>query len=309
MTKKDQPLVVITHQRDWPLLELLANSLTKYLDLNHPLYVITNDFRNVPVEYYKDKLIPILAGRDLTVIDQSEFGYVRANFPDDSGKTTWQWVKEGWVNQQVLKLAVASILPTSVKDYLVLDCQNFLVRPWEWPKLKKTPYRLGGWSMHNEIWDQLCKHHNLKMEYPDESLATPIFLNKNIVNDMIDSYGGLIEFSRWFVNISHLVSEFATYLFWAKMNNRWKEHKEVSSPVSGEKHPDWAIGYLRDGGNFNFDFDELFENLNDDSIMHRGWASINYKAWGQMSEKQYKMILDYLKSVNLVVNMSDLRNN
>lgn len=304
MKKKYQPVVVVTHQRDWPLLELLANSLTKYLDLNHPLYVVTNDTFFVPLNHYKNFLTPLLNERKLIIIDQNEFNYIRPSFPQ-FGKSKYQ--VQGWVNQQILKLAISSVFPASVKDYLVLDCQNFLTESWEWPSLNGTPFRYSPWSMHNEIWDSLCEKNDIKLDYPIEGLATPFFFNRKIVIDMINNYGGLVEFSKWFANTGHLVSEFATYLFWAKINNRWIEHKEIPPHTIGETHPDWAIGYLRDGDEFNRCFDEFVEKF---STRHKGrsWASINHRAWSQMSMKQYEKITRFLKDFNLNPKMSELRN-
>jgi hypothetical protein len=69
-----------------------------------------------------------------------------------SQKNPWS---VGWETQQVLKLAISKHLD-SVR-YLVLDSQNFLVRPWDPAQYGlingKVPCRIGRSVMPKEIYD------------------------------------------------------------------------------------------------------------------------------------------------------------
>ena len=297
MDKKNQPLVVVTHHRDWPMLKLLAESITKYLHIEHPFWLITNDFNGSATAWYKDKLLQIMPEREVNVVDESEFVYIRAN-QEVAGK--WARQQEGWVNQQVLKLAIAYVLPDDVREYLVLDSQNFLVNPWSVPETEQTPYRKSLWSMHDEIWKNLARSYDCyHLDFPEESLTTPIFLNKNLVRQMINERGGLIEWSDWFVNQSHLVSEFASYVFWTKRNNLFDRfHTYVE---------DYAIAYLRDSQEFDKEFQIFTDWFRNTDINGRGWASINHRAWQDMTKKQYSIMLKLLDKHGLYPDMTSLR--
>lgn len=293
--KSNQPLVVVTHQRDWPMLELLARSL-KNIHIDHPLYVIANDFKNIPSSYYRDKLRPLLVGRELVVMSNADFSYVRSSLPE-AGRIRYQ--QEGWINQQILKLAIAEIFPKSVREYLVLDSQNFLVNPFEWPDTEKTPIRVGPWSMHQEIWNKICDEYDKEISVPAVSLSTPIFLNRQIVLDMMEDKGSVYSWSEWFVSNGHLASEFACYSYWVEKNNKWTtDHEAVD---------DWAIAYLRDSQTFENNFKEFISWFFDEVVNKRAWASINHRAWTQMDSAQYTFIKSLLEGYGLEFDMSSLR--
>jgi len=303
--KSKQPVCVVVYKADLPILTLLIKSITQYMDKEHPLWIISNDLRINDSVWYKDHFDPMLDGRETHYVDISEFDFRRADFQDSEER--FKRLKDGWANQQILKIAIAQKLPTDVKDYLVLDCQNFLINRFLWPTTKGTPYRNGHWSMHDKIWDDLCDKFGVTLDYPSESLATPLYLNRQVACDMIDDAGGLYSWSEFFIT-DLLVSEFATYNFWAKVNNKWNElHEAIPAGAIREKIPDWTLAYLRDSETFEEDFNTFVNRLNNHFLWHRQWASINQRAWRYMTHDQYKLIQKVLKdNFNLDVEMESL---
>jgi hypothetical protein len=202
----------------------------------------------------------------------------------------------------VLKLSVASKLKSV--GYLVLDTQNFLIKPWDPNAYEldegKVPYRhTDMFSMPMEIWEQYSKQLGIEPDDPSSygvAIATPMFLHTELVNELINTKENIREFSKWFKFATCIKSEFVLYVLWAIKNNSLdKCHQQID---------DYASPYLRDCNS-----DEEFKPFIDFIGVHEPhrWISINHRAWGNMTAKQYSRLFTKLKKYNLVPHFDEYR--
>jgi hypothetical protein len=303
MTEK-VPIITVTCFRDLALLDLQAQSISLYLHTDTPVYLIVNEEDPTAwTEYFEANLKHYYSKHNLKVLYRSDF----------SGEWA-QWIPSpinpwavGWETQQILKLAIAKHL-NSV-GFLILDSQNFLVRPWD-PNAYdfsegKIPYRTGHFAMPLDIWEQYCQSLDVSLPRPTHntmSMCTPFFMHTKLVQGLIDSKGGVLGFSRWFKIASRTKSEFILYYIWAEKHQAMDRcHYPV--PVID----DWANPYLRDSKNFDNDFNH-FVSFIGEHIPH-AWSSANHRSWGDMTDKQYAMIKEKLAEFNLTPHFDEYRAN
>lgn len=295
------PLITVTCLRDLPLLDLQAQSIHRYLDIECPVYLIVNE--ESPDEwndYFNQHLRQYYKKHQLTILYRNDF----------AGEWT-QWVPHainpwavGWETQQVLKLAIATKI--TAKGYFILDSQNFLIDNWSTALYEvpgdKIPYRFGHFVMPMEIWDQYSSALSIDVEPPTKdtmSICTPMFMSTALVNSLIEVNGGLLEFSKWFKNASRIKSEFILYLLWAEKNGGLlKYHFCV---------PDWSNPYLRDSNQFAADFDYFINFIG--VVKTHVWVSANHRSWGDMTDEQYRTLLVKLKDYGLFPNFLEYRAN
>jgi hypothetical protein len=302
-------IVLVTCGRDRDLVRLLLQSLDRFWQGRPHITVINNDRDQNLVRLWRSQLKAYPDRWDWQVIDRTEFDLEWLDLPRPPQPLRW-WQEqethrrrvEGWVNQQQLKYAATTLLPQEVGDYLVLDSQNFLIRAWQPPETARTPYRLGPWSMHRDLWDNYSRHFRLGSEPPEvmQSLCTPIFVNKPILDQMLQDQGGLRAWSQWFVGHGgRMCSEFLSLWGYAQSRNIWDRYYE---PV-----PDWARCYLRDSPNFAQDVDCFLKDL-DIEVAAQSWASVNHRAWQMLDQLQLDKVKDRLNQLGLTANVDYLRN-
>jgi hypothetical protein len=295
------PIVTITCLRDLPLLDLQAQSISIYLDTNCPVYIIVNE--KDPAEwdlYFNKHLRHYYNTHQLTVIYLQDFDGAWDDWiPSD--KNPWA---VGWETQQVLKLAISKHFDS--KRYLVLDSQNFLVTQWSPTQYGlingKVPCRGGKSVMPPEIYNEYLK--TLDIENPLHtigmmSICTPIFFHTNLVKQLIDINGGVLNFTRWFKSASKIKSEFILYELWAEKHGGAYAYHYMIPDIE-----DWANPYLRDCRT-----EEEFETFFNMLGIHKpnAWASANHRSWGAMTNEQYGRLVDKLAEFNLVPHFADYR--
>lgn len=292
------PIVVVACNRDLPLLELQAQSIHKYLPADSKIYIIVNEVDNLTWFAQFEKFKHYYDNHFLTIFQLDDFDIVRSS---KVGTKYHAWA--GWDTQQMLKLAIASKI--SDANYLVVDCQNFLIKefnPTDYIIKETSPYRISNMSMPKETWDSYTHALGIEIDYPSDamSICTPIFLKTNLVKDLINSQGSLLGFSYWFNNTAKLKSEFMLYLLWAELHGGIdKHHRQVIT------YNEWANPYLRDSLQFDKDFGDYI-NFIGQHKPHK-WTSINFRAWGDMSDEQYQLLLAKLSNYGLYPNFETFR--
>jgi len=298
MTEK-LPIITVTCLRDLALLDLQAQGVSQYLDTECPVYLIVNEEN--PTEwnnYFNEYLRHYYDKHHLTILYRADF------------EAEWnQWIPSpinpwavGWETQQILKLAIAKMI-NSV-GYVILDSQNFLIRAWNPNSYNiennQLPYRSGHFTMPLDIWKQYSDSLKIDVPLPTSesmSMCTPIFMHTGLVQGLLDTQNGVLEFSKWFKCASKTKSEFILYALWAEKNSgisKW--HYKVE---------DYANPYLRDSNNFEADFEYFIGFIGE----HRPhvWASANHRSWGDMTDEQYLRLKTKLLEYNLVPHFDEYR--
>lgn len=291
------PIVVVSCFNQLALLELQAQSVSKHLRGKHDIFIIVNEIDTAPWDiffdthirhYYADHTLHVLYAKDFDIEESPKY--------HTAGR---KWA--GWDSQQLLKLAIAERLDSI--GYLVLDCQNYLIRSFSTQDYivdNQLPIRISPMSMPKETWTTYCEQLDLALDFPTESLAicTPIFLNTNLVKSLINSKGNILEFSKWFNRTTKFKSEFMLY-------DLWCQKTEATCHYIIETVNDWANPYLRDHPEFDSQFERYMAQLGDHEP-HK-WTSINYRAWGDLSAEQYSKLKTKLATFGLDPAMDKFR--
>jgi hypothetical protein len=287
------PIITVTCFRDLPMLNLQAQSINLYLDKSVPVYIVVNedDPTNWKIEF-SQHIEQYYKNHNLTILYRTDFeGDWNSWLPDL--KNPWA---AGWEIQQIIKLSIAQKL--NCARYLVLDSQNFLIKSWTPEQYGlvngKVPARLGTSSMPEDIYNDYLR--TLKIDNPLHtigkiSICTPIFLNTDLVKHLIKNLGGEAGFSQWFKSASRVKSEFILYELWAEKYGGLYEYHYMVPAIE-----DWANPYLRDCRTEE-EFSKFLAMLG----VHKSnaWASINHRAWGNMTNNQYCALTEKLKDYEL----------
>ena len=293
------PIITVTCYRDLKLLELQAQSINLYLDKDCPVWIVVNEhdtvswfdqFNKTIRHYYRDHTLTILTLNDF----EGEW-----NHWVPSPVNPWA---VGWETQQVLKLAVAIHLSST--GYLILDSQNFLIKPWDPNSFDiapgKIPYRhCDFYSMPMETWEQYSEQLDIKPGHPltyGMAITTPMFLHTDLVKGLINNKGGVRTFSKWFKYATRLKSEFVLYVLWMIKHDAFDRCHQLIE--------DYAQPYLRDCNT-----EEQFEPFIDFVGGHEphSWVSINHRAWGNMTGNQYQRLLEKLETYKLFPKFDEYR--
>lgn len=289
------PLVVITCIRDLALLDLQAQSIEQYLEPGTTVYIIVNESDSAPwTTYFNRHIRHYYHKHNLVVMYKQEFEAVWA-----LRRTP---ISAGWEDQQILKLLIAERITEPY--YLILDSQNFLVYPLAKKdfamKESRIPYRIGKFVMPIETWHDYSKSVGILLEEPTDetmSICTPLFMHTSIVKNLIIHHGGSKGFSTWFHTASRIKSEFILYLFWAEKCGGFKTyHYEQQC---------WTGSHLRDCPNLQEAVKKFVNHLG--VVKQQIWAMVNHRAWGDISDDEYKLICNKLQTYNLVPHFDKYR--
>lgn len=292
------PIVVVSCFNQLALLELQAQSISKHLKGKHDIFIIVNEIDTAPWDsYFKEKIEHYYANHNLHVMHVSDFDIQESPKLRTAG---YKWV--GWDVQQILKLAISEHI-TDI-GYLVLDCQNFLIREFSTQDYifdGRLPHRQGHMVMPMDTWNAYNNALSPKILYRNNllSICTPIFLSTSIVNSLINTKESLFEFSAWFNSVSKIKSEFMLYDIWMKKSKQTDKHYYLA------ERNDWANPYLRDSHEFNEQYAQYMQQLG--AHEPHKWTSINYRAWGDLSEHQYAELKTKLAEFNLDPAMDNFR--
>ena len=298
MTQKTS-IITVSCIRDLAMLELQAQGIFNFLDKSCPVYIIINEENTDEWFNYFNTLIKhYYQNHTLTIITKKEF-VAQWNHWIPHNSNPWA---VGWETQQVLKLFASLYIKTP--QYLILDSQNFLIQSWS-PSTydsDKVPARPGHFVMPIDIWSDYSKKLDINPNIPDKgtmAMCTPIFVDTAIVKQLINEYGGEINFASWFKNASKIKSEFILYLLWLeKLGGISQHHHMITVPE------DWGNPMLRDC-NSKEEFIEFYQRIG--THYTHAWVSINHRAWGNMSQYQYTMLKTKLLEYNLVPKFEDYR--
>jgi len=289
------PIVVVSCFNQLALLELQAQSISKHLKGKHDIFIIVNEIDTAPWDsYFKEKIEHYYANHNLHVMYVSNFDIQESPKLRTAG---YKWV--GWDVQQILKLAISEHI-TDI-GYLVLDCQNFLIREFSTQDYiidQVVPIRRGHMTMPVETWQS----YNLELGSTNDvslSICTPIFLVTDIVQSLIRTKDTLYNFSAWFNSASKVKSEFMLYDLWMQHSKQEDRHYNVTYMF------DWANPYLRDSKQFSQQFDHYMQELGKHEP-HK-WTSINYRAWGDLNNEQYTKLKTKLAEFDLDPAMDNFR--
>ncbi len=299
---KEIPTVVtIACDRDLALLQLQAQSICKYLDRINPVCIVINeDNPEICQRYIHDELGEYYKNHALTVLTRDQvIDHVQVFSPHQ--KNPWGL---GWQIQQVLKLAVSYQLSSNA--YLVLDCQNFLIKPWSACFLgDRLPYRRGFFAMPKQAYYNYAASVELD-QLPDltdnhyMSMCTPFYMHTGMVMSLIEHFDGLDNFAFNFNRISRIKSEFMLYAAWLEKHGGIEKYHEQTHDFG---HP-----MLRDS---RTDFDKKFLQFLFSIGTHEthAWVSVNHRSWGDMSDEQYQVLCKKLSNYDLHPDFEKYREN
>ena len=290
------PIVTVTCHRDLALLDLQAQSIQQHLIDPHDIYIVVNeDDPSKWLESFNQYIRFRYARHRLTIVYRQEF---------DIGWKEWipsprlNW-SMGWEQQQILKLVIATRIDSI--GYLVLDSQNFLIKPASSETIEqdRIPYRQGQFVMPVSTWQAYTRELNVTTQPPSErtmSISTPIYLHTSVVKSLLDHKDSLTEFARWFKSIPGK-SEFILYLIYTERLGGIDKFHYVQ--------PDWGNPMLRDSPSFDEDFEKFLYFIGE--VPSHVWVSANHRSWGDMTQEQYTRLCSKLGQYNLTPNFDQYR--
>ena len=285
------PLVTVTCVRDLPLFELQAQSMSLYAPDNADIIIIVNE--QDPTEwndYFNTHIRHYYSRHNLTVKYLSDF------LLDIQSS-------DGWDIQQTLKIVIGR-RGINADRYLVLDSQNFLIKPLYYlqhpVKDGLVPFRTGEFVMPWTIWRNYARALELESFHPPEdamSMCTPLWFKTDLIKSLIREHGNEYGFSKWFNEVSKIKSEFMLYYLWGEKQGGFRKHHY--------RIGDWAGPYLRDGIDFDKDVEKFL--LEAGASIFIPFTSINFRAWGEMGEAQYTQVCEKLQQFGLTPNFEEFR--
>jgi hypothetical protein len=285
------------------MLDLQAQSIQRYLYKTAPTIIIVNEADAGPwFRVFDAEIRHRYQEHDLTILTQQDWD-IPWHLWHDLSACYWS---PGWETQQLLKLAAALHVQDSA--YLVLDTQNFLIRPWcpqDLVRNQTTPTRRGHNSMPHDIWQDLAESFDIDITHLDQnsmSLCTPFFFDTEQVRALIRSQNTLTEFTHWFKSASDRKSEFVMYRLWLERQGGLNKYHSTIPEID-----DWANPYLRDSStNFEQNFKDYIQQLGIHTS--HAWTSVNHKAWGNMTDLEYHTLSNRLGQYGLVTRFEQYRN-
>jgi hypothetical protein len=251
-------IVVVTCLKDQWNFEMLCISIAKYLEPCRLVIIYNDDPEKFDHwnNFFTKKCYKFLAKHKVTVKTQRDYW----NLCDESHLTEPE--KEGWVDQQVLKLVVAKDIKN--KNYLCLDSKNFFIQPCNVNDIKQIEPEPIHWTEDIlENWVKYCCK-TLKLKYPGPTMkltqnTTPYWVNTAMANSLVTHFNGIKEFYKWFTITArmeeHSPSEFFLYEIWCKKQQvqlDLKYSKQNSASMWGFQieEMEWGIvdfrNYIRD---------------------------------------------------------------
>ena len=300
---KNIPIVTVSCIRDLSLHELQAQSIFNYLPTDCEVYIIVNEKDTTEwFDEFNKSIKKYYINHNLTIFTLEDF---QGNWNEWPHYKINPWV-EGWERQQALKLLVSTKINSD--SYLMLDCQNFLIKSWNprslYKKKNKIPIRRGHYVMHPDSWNNYCRTLGINLDHnltEKMSICTPIFLATDPIKELINQKNGVNYFIDWFKSASSRKSEFILYRLWLEKLGRFKQHHYIIDEIK-----DWGQPYLRDCYKTD-EFEHFIDRLGKHE--YHAWASINFRAWGNMTEEQYSVIKEKLLEYNLECNFENFRSN
>lgn len=203
--------VTITYRPEVLLLKLQARSMARFLDANDVgeiVVIVQGDAPADTIVAIAEEVLPeygALRSR-VRIVTQAELMGIRQ-------------AATGWVQQQVLKLAISRTL--SAEHYVALDAKNHFINPANALNFvgtdgKALTYRIKGHGSLSRALDNAAKYFNVDLTSPETRLmptTTPYTLVRAKVEAMIDEVERRegVAFADWFMAPRRYVTEFFLY--------------------------------------------------------------------------------------------------
>lgn len=213
-------MVIVTCCRDMWGFEILCRSISKLVKPCKIIIVINEEdmYCDAWLFWYEKYISAFLAPHSPTVYKRSEI--YKFDVP-------YEHIRDGWVQQQVLKLFAAEYVDTN--QYVCIDSKNFFFRKTDIDQIKQTEQRVDWLHPWLIEW---CKHvcSILEVEFTGRSNfaltqnITPFVMTTKYVRDMIRHFGTKKQFfDKFFIlklpNTTCSPSEFIFYDIWCKKKN------------------------------------------------------------------------------------------
>lgn len=207
-------LVVVTCKRDQWNFDLLCRSLGKYVEPCKIIFIYNEnveEFRSWQ-KVFKLNYLPYITKFDITLMTREQF------WTQEITNHLIDLEKCGWVDQQILKLAVANFVST--EEYIVLDAKNFFISKTYIESIEQIKSAPTGWC------DQILKNwivtccETFSLEVPSTPIkltqnTTPYLIRTQSAKELIDFFGGIDFLFKWFTlearKEKHSPSEFFLY--------------------------------------------------------------------------------------------------
>lgn len=212
-------IVIVTCIRDQWNLEMLCKSIKKHLEPCN-LFIIYNDKEdsyNDWFDFFTKRCARYLGNYKVTLKTQRDY------WSELEESHLHELQKEGWVDQQVLKIVVSKHVKS--KFYLCLDSKNFFIRPCSVKDIAQIdPAPITWVEPILENWVKFCCK-TLDLKYPGRSLkltqnTTPYVIDTEQARALYNHFGGVKKFYVWFTDVArpdHIgPSEFFLYELWCK---------------------------------------------------------------------------------------------
>jgi len=288
-------LVTVSCLRDMALLDLQSQSIKNFLPKTVKVIIIINE-DGTNIDKWKEEFSLFSQNYE----NHNLIVYEKKDFDIEWEINESMEVVKGWTRQQVLKFVISEKIYTDC--YLILDSQNFLIKPLDFENLiveGKIPFKVSEMTWARSAYENYCEILGVvpRQEKNTLSISTPIYVSTELVKNLITTIGNSKVFSEWFYSYGSLKSEFALYLAWLEKNGGIeKNHYEVHN----FSHP-----YLRDSTDFNHQYWIFLKLLGRDPRHY--WSMINHRAWGEMREDQYQRICESLNRFDLRPNFDRFR--
>lgn len=94
--------------------------------------------------------------------------------------------RNGWYLQQLLKLYAGFVIPGILDDYLVIDCDTYMLKPIEFFKNGKYQFNTGT-EYHNPYFEHMKQlHPSLTKAHPESGISHHMIFNRKYVRNMFD---------------------------------------------------------------------------------------------------------------------------
>ena len=262
----ERTLVVVTCYRDLKPLHIMFRSIKKYLEPAN-IVIIVNECDDMKWLTWYDRNSHLLNNHHVKIIYRKDLIATELHKYSPS--------LDGWILQNILKLIVSTIVNTD--EYILLDSKNFFIRPTQLQDIN----RRAGTNVFNEIgWDigwisavtsrlstPLTSLISPDCEILLSSAETPYIINTSYARQLVEHFGGIHIFVRWFLTVSEnlfacrvvtppednrhiFVSEFYLYeLFCSlELNVKYDDGIKTNSWVLWNKRygrvPEWPIDQI-----------------------------------------------------------------
>lgn len=190
-------LVTIICNRDKWAAELLCRTIKKYLKPCRLIFVMNeNDIEAQNLKrWFKDICMPLLEKHQVQLYNKYQFWTTK----EENHLSELEY--EGWVDQQVLKLAISEKVHT--EHYVLFDAKNFFVVPCSIDEINQIIPKKTDWCepiLQNWIVNCL---ELFGLDIPEKPIrltqnTTPYVMRTQSARDLLEYFGGSKFLFKWF---------------------------------------------------------------------------------------------------------------